>query len=58
MEANWVSREWKVLEKIQGYYIEKVAHKDWYFVTKIVLTYCEKNCPIVREKLLKFQAEG
>ena len=47
MEANWVSREWKVLEKIQGYYIEKVAHKDWYFVTKIVLTYCGKKCSTV-----------
>ena len=29
-----------------------------YFVTKIVLTYCEKNCFIDREKLLKFEAEG
>ena len=27
---------------------------DWYFVTKIVLTYCS----IDREKLLKFEAEG
>ena len=32
MEANWVSREWKVLEKIQGYYIQKVAHKDKKYV--------------------------
>ena len=32
--------------------------KKWYFVTKIVLTYCEKNCPSYREKLLKFKAEG
>ena len=30
----------------------------WYFVTKIVLTYCEKNCSSDREKLLKFEAEG
>ena len=30
-----------------------------YFVTKIVLTYCEKkNCSNDREKLLKFEAEG
>ena len=29
-----------------------------YFVTKIVLTYCEKNCSSEREKLLKFKAEG
>ena len=31
---------------------------DWYFVTKTVLTYCEKNCSSDREKLLKFKAEG
>ena len=31
----------------------------WYFVTKIVLTYCEKKkCSSDREKLLKFEAEG
>ena len=31
---------------------------QWYFVTKIVPTYCEKNCSSDREKLLKFEAEG
>ena len=31
---------------------------EWYFVTKIVLTYCEKNCSSDPEKLLKFEAEG
>ena len=40
----------------------KVAMKGeirkWYFVTKIVLTYCEKNSSSDREKLLKFEAEG
>ena len=31
----------------------------WYFVTKIVLTYCEKKLLISDgEKLLKFKAEG
>ena len=25
----------------------------WYFVTKIVLTYCEKNCSSDREKKIK-----
>ena len=30
----------------------------WYFVTKIVLTNCEKKCFNDREKLLKFKAEG
>ena len=34
-----------------------MMHK-WYFVSKIVLTYCEKNCSSDREKLLKFMAEG
>ena len=30
----------------------------WYFVIKIVLTYCEKKCSSDREKNLKFEAEG
>ena len=31
----------------------------WYFVTKTVLTYCEKKiCSSDQEKLLKFVAEG
>ena len=29
---------------------------QWYFVTKIVLTYCKNSSD--REKLLKFEAEG
>ena len=29
-----------------------------YFVTKIVLTDCEKKCSSDREKLLKLEAEG
>ena len=32
--------------------------KKWYFVTKIVLSLCEKNCSSDQEKLLKFEAEG
>ena len=32
--------------------------QHWYFVTKIVLTYCEKKLSSDREKLLKFEAEG
>ena len=33
--------------------------EQWYFVTKIVLTYCEKKIVLViKEKLLKFKAEG
>ena len=34
------------------------THQKWYFVTKIVLTYCEKKSSSDREKLLKFEAEG
>ena len=30
----------------------------WYFVNKIVLTYCEKKNSSDREKLLRFEAEG
>ena len=30
----------------------------WYFVTKIVVTRCEKNCSSDREKLFKFVDEG
>ena len=34
-------------------------HYSWYFVTKIVLTYCEKKkCSSDREKRLKFEAES
>ena len=33
--------------------------REWYFVTKIVLIYCEKKkCSSGLEKLLKFEAEG
>ena len=34
--------------------------EKWYFVIKIFLTYCtvRKKCSSVREKLLKFEAEG
>ena len=32
--------------------------QKWYFVTKIVLTYCEKKLFYSSRKLLKFEAEG
>ena len=32
--------------------------KQWYFVTEIVLTYCDKKKSGNREKLLKFKAES
>ena len=32
--------------------------QKWYFVTKIVLTYCEIKYSSDQEKLLKFKAEG
>ena len=33
-------------------------YAQWYFFTKIVLTYCEKKCSSDREKLVKFEAES
>ena len=40
-------------------YVLWSGSQKWYFVTKTVLTYCEKkNCFGDREKLLKFEAEG
>ena len=41
----------------KNYPIELGKEEKWYFVTKIVLNYCEKKCSIDREKLLKFEAE-
>ena len=35
----------------------KYLHK-WYFVSKIFLTYCEKNCSSDWENLFKFETEG
>ena len=36
-----------------------IFFKNWYFVTKIVLTYCKKKkCSSDREHFLKFEAEG
>ena len=32
--------------------------EQWYFVSEIVLTTCEKNVLVIEKKLLKFQAEG
>ena len=32
--------------------------KQWYFVTKVVLTYCEKKNSSDRENVLKFKAEN
>ena len=36
----------------------KLFSEVWYFVTKIDLTYCEKNCSTDQEKLFKFEAVG
>ena len=37
---------------------KSTTYKEWYFVTKIVLTYCEKKRSSDQEKLLKFEAGG
>ena len=58
------SREWNTaLQELLDYDSwDKPKHdlpeKNWYFVTKIVLICCEKNCSSDWEKLLKFEAEG
>ena len=36
----------------------KDESRKLYFVSKIVLIYCEKNCSSNQEKKLKFEAEG
>ena len=46
-----VTNSYKSLLKMQMW-------KDWYFVSKIVLTYVEKKCSSNWEKLLKFKVEG
>ena len=33
-------------------------NEKWYFVTMIILTYCEKKNSSVQEKLQKFETEG
>ena len=39
--------------------MEKLLGEQWYFVSKIVLTHCEKkNVLVIEKKLLKFEAEG
>ena len=42
----------------QFLYCKFFQKTKWYFVIKIVLTYCEKKCSPDREKLLKLEAEG
>ena len=50
----------KILLRNDSKFLETLSliPSNWYFVTKIVLTYCEKKCSSEREKLLKFEAEG
>ena len=48
----------KLFLKTEKNVSKKESNKKWYFVTKIVLTYFEKNCSSDREKLLKFEVEG
>ena len=48
-----------IAQQIQPSHISiDLALGNVFFVTKIVLTYCKKNCSNDREKLLKFEAEG
>ena len=50
--------EGKICYTTMKYFSKKNNLWTHYFVSKIVLTYCEKNCSSDREKLLKFEAEG
>ena len=43
--------------KLQTKFLRTKKMRKWYFVTKIVLTYCEKKLFYDRKKLLKFEAE-
>ena len=52
MLANRFAREIELITENSD------AKEKWYFVTKIVMTNCEKKCSSDREKLLKFKAEG
>ena len=36
----------------------QIFFRNYHFVTKIVLTYCEKKCSSDRDKILKFEDEG
>ena len=45
------------MQKAQNYFSGSISNVC-YFVSKIVLTYCEKNCSNDGEKVLKFEAEG
>jgi hypothetical protein len=54
-----LTKKRKLFLIIEGIRNEKTRSvNNWYFVAKIILTYCEKNCSSDGEKLLKFEAEG
>ena len=57
-DSSWMfPKVTKYFSKIDTKVAMKGEIRKWYFVTKIVLTYCEKNCSSDRAKLLKFEAE-
>ena len=58
IEWYWAKQQQQIV--IAKFSLVKVRkfQKEWYFVTKIVLTYYEKNCSSDQEKPLKFEAEG
>ena len=47
-----------VAQPIKCRFLPEKFIPQWYFVTKIVLNYCEKKSSSDREKLLQFKAEG
>ena len=49
MEKKQGKKEEKVSYPICVHYYVLAAGKEWYFVTKIVLTYCEKNVLMIEK---------
>ena len=57
---NFKKLHWVHLKKLKySHFLIIFSAIQWYFVSKIDLTYCEKTIVLVIEKkLLKFEAEG
>ena len=56
MKFSAFSLEFEIFLRSLEQFTQTVKGEKWYFVTKIVLTYCEKKNVLVIEK--NFEAEG
>ena len=54
---NLAPRQLGLIQTVSVVVVKQPLEK-WYFVSKIVLTYCEKKIVHFIEKNLKFEAEG